>query len=111
MNKVHEGVKCDGLNSHLLAPSSDPAASVVNLVLRHSGFEAGGGGLSKDILPFPLSACPTPTEISLSLEAGRTQFDQAEGTESTLDEYLQECPCYCSVSHSVRWILFVTYVS
>ena len=76
------------LKSHLLAPRSDPAASVVNFVLRHSGLERGG--LSKDILPFPLSACPTAAEISLSLEAGRTQLGQAEGTESTLDEYLQE---------------------
>ena len=30
------------LKSHLLAPSSDPAASVVNFVLRHSGLERGG---------------------------------------------------------------------
>ena len=47
-------------------------------------------GLSKDMLPFPLSVCPTAAEISLSLEAGRTQLGQAEGTESRLDEHLQE---------------------
>ena len=76
------------LKSHLLAPRSDPAASVVNFFLRHSGLERRG--LSKDILPFPLSACPTAAEISLYLKAGRTQLGQAEGTESTLDEYLQE---------------------
>ena len=41
------------LKSHLLAPRSEPAASVVNFALRHSRLERGG--LSKDILPFPLS--------------------------------------------------------
>ena len=30
------------LKSHLLAPRSEPAASVVNFVLRHSGLERGG---------------------------------------------------------------------
>ena len=29
------------LKSHLLAPRSEPAASVVNFVLRHSGLERG----------------------------------------------------------------------
>ena len=29
--------------------------------------------MSEDILPFPLSTCPTTAEISLSLEAGRAQ--------------------------------------
>ena len=76
------------LQSHLLAPRSDPAASVANFVLRHSGLERES--LSKDILPFPLSACPTAAEISLSLEAGRTQLGQAEGTKSRHDEYLQQ---------------------
>ena len=76
------------LKSHLLAPRSEPAASVVNFVLRHSGLERGG--ISKDILPFPLSFCPTAAEISFSLEAGRAQLGQAEGAEATLDEYIQE---------------------
>ena len=76
------------LKSHLLAPKSEPAASVVNFVLRHSGLERGG--ISKDILPFPLSFCSTAAEISLSLAAGRAQFGQAEGAEASLDEYTQE---------------------
>ena len=49
-----------------------------------------GGGLSKDILPFPLSFCPTAAEISLSFEAGRAQLSQAEKAEAELDEYIQE---------------------
>ena len=47
-------------------------------------------GISKDILPFPLSFCPTAAEISFSLEAGRAQLGQAEGAEVALDEYIQE---------------------
>ena len=46
--------------------------------------------MSKDTLPFPLSAFPTAAEISLLLEAGRTQVGEAEGPEATLDEYIQE---------------------
>ena len=46
--------------------------------------------MSKDILPFPLSAFPTAAGISLSLEAGRAQLGQAEEPEATLDEYIQE---------------------
>ena len=44
--------------------------------------------MSKDILPFPLLGFPTAAGMSLSLEAGRAQFGQAE--EATLDEYIQE---------------------
>ena len=71
--------------SRLLAP---PAASVVNFVSRHGGLERVG--ISKDILTFPLSFCPTAAEISLSLEAVRAQLGQAEGAEASLDEYIQE---------------------
>ena len=46
--------------------------------------------MSKDILPFPLSAFPTAAEISLKLKAGRAQLGQAEEPEATLDEYMQE---------------------
>ena len=63
--------------SRLLAPRSEPAASVVNFDLRHSGLERGRG-ISKDILTFPLSFCPTAAEISLSLEASRAQLVQAD---------------------------------
>ena len=48
------------------------------------------GGMSKDILPFPLLGFPTAAEISLSLEAGRAQLGEAEEPEATLDEYIQE---------------------
>ena len=48
------------------------------------------GGMSKDILPFPLSAFLTAAEISLSLEVGRAQLGQAEEPEATLDEYIPE---------------------
>ena len=57
------GEMCLALRSHLLAPRSEPETSVVNFVLRHSGLERGR--MSKDILPFPLSAYPTAAEISL----------------------------------------------
>ena len=76
------------LKSHLLAPRSEPAASVVNFVLRHSGLERRR--ISKDILSFPLSFCPTAAEISLSLKAGRAQLGQANLAEAALDEYIQE---------------------
>ena len=58
------------LKSHLLALRSEPAASVANFVLRHSGLERLE--ISKDILTFPLSFCPTAAEISLLLEAGKS---------------------------------------
>ena len=57
------------LKTHLLALRSNPAALVVKFVLRHSGLERKG--ISKDILTFPLSFCPTAAEMSLALEAGR----------------------------------------
>ena len=77
------------LKSHLLAPRSDPAASVVKFFfLRHSGLERGE--ISKDILTFPLLDFPTADEISLLWEAGRAQLGQAEEPEATLDEYIQE---------------------
>ena len=74
------------LKSHLLAPRSEPATSVANFVLRHSGLERGR--MSKDILPFPLSLCPTAAELSLSLEAGRAQLGQAEEEEATVQQLL-----------------------
>ena len=43
------------LISHLLAPRSEPAAPVVNFVLRHSGLERG-----RDIDIIPLSALVLP---------------------------------------------------
>ena len=57
--------------SRLLAPRSEPAASVLNFDLRHSGLEREW--ISKDILTFPLSFCPTAAEMSLSLEASRAR--------------------------------------
>ena len=46
------------------------------------------GEMSKDILPFPLSPCPTAAELSLSLEARRAQLDQDEGPETHLTSTL-----------------------
>ena len=63
------------LKSHLLAARSEPAASEVNCVFWRSGLERGE--MSKDILPFPLSAYPTTSVISLSMEIGRAQLGQA----------------------------------
>ena len=121
-NRVHgqlcqESVSCRrnsevglALKSHLLAPRSEPAASVVNFVLRHSGLERGE--ISKDILPFPLSFCPTAAEISLSLEAGRAQLGQAEEAEAALDDYIQKAGLEvwtflvtwaCFILSRVRW--------
>ena len=67
------------LKSHLLAPRSASAMSVENFVLRHTGVERGGEGVSRDILPFPLSFCPTAAEVSLSLKAGKAQTGLAKG--------------------------------
>ena len=67
------------LKSHLLAPRSASAMSVENFVLRHTGVERRGG--SRDILPFPLSFCPTAAEISLSLKAGKAQTGLASPKE------------------------------
>ena len=49
---------------------------------------SSGGEMSKDILPFPLSPCPTAAELSLSLEAGRAQLDQDEGPDRHLTSTL-----------------------
>ena len=65
-------------------------ASSVGGKLRFAAQRPRAGEISKDILPFPLSFCPTAAEISLSLEAGRAQLGQAEGAEAALDEYIQE---------------------
>ena len=73
------------LKSYLLAPRSEPATSVENFVLRHSGLERGG--MSNDILPSPLSAYPTAAEIPLSLEARRAQLGQAEEPEAAFDTF------------------------
>ena len=88
------------LKSHLLAPRSEPAPSVETSFCGTAA--SSGGGISKDILPFPLSFCPTAAEISLSLEAGRAQLGQAEGAEASLDEYIQEAGLEA-------WTLLVTW--
>ena len=64
----------------------EPAAPVVNFVLRHSGLERRG--MTKNILPFPLSTCPTAAETSLSLEVGRAQLGQAEEEEAMEQQLL-----------------------
>ena len=46
--------------------------------------------MSKDILPFPISAYPTAAEISLSLEARRAQVGRAKEPEPRFNEYIQE---------------------
>ena len=76
------------LKSHLLAPRSGLPISVENFVLRHTGVERGG--ISKDILPFPLSFCPTAAEISLSVNARKAQTRLANGAEVSLDGFIQE---------------------
>ena len=84
---------------------------MVNFVLRHSGLEREGG-ISKDILTFPLSFCPTAADISLSLEAGRAQLGQVERAEPALDDYILNAglgawTCLvtwvCFISSRVRW--------
>ena len=49
------------LKPYLLAPRSEPAASVVNFVLRHSGLERGS----------PLSARFAPQRLKIALVGGR----------------------------------------
>ena len=44
--------------------------------------------MTKDILPFPLSTCPTAAETSLSLEVGRAQLGQAEEEEAMVKQLL-----------------------
>ena len=46
--------------------------------------------MSKDTLPFPLSAFPSAAEVSLLLEAGRIHVGEDEGPEASLHEYIQE---------------------
>ena len=77
------------LESHLLAPRSEPAAPVVNFVLRHSGLEQVVG-ISKDILSFPLSFCPTAAEISLSLEAEGLTLARPKGRRRHLTRTLKK---------------------
>ena len=76
------------LKSNLLAPRSASTMLVENFVLRHTGVEREK--VSRDILPFPLSFCPTAAEISLSVNAGKAQTGLAKGTEAALDAYIQE---------------------
>ena len=78
---------------------------MVNFVLRHSGLERGGG-ISKDILPFPLSFCPTAADISLSLEARRARLGQAERAEPALDDYIQNAGLGAWTS-LVTWVCFI----
>ena len=63
------------LKSHLLAPRSEPAASVVNFVLRHSGLECGGG-YRKTFSPWR--------------QEGLNVGARPKGAEASLDEYIQE---------------------
>ena len=56
--------------------------------LRFAAQRPRAGGMSKDILPFPLSTCPTAAETSLSLEVGRAQFGQAEEEEAMVKQLL-----------------------
>ena len=44
--------------------------------------------MTKDILPFPFSPCPTAAETSLSLEVGRAQLGQAEEEEAMVQQLL-----------------------
>ena len=44
--------------------------------------------MTKDILPFPLSTCPTAAETSLSLEVGRAQLGQAEEEDAMVQQHL-----------------------
>ena len=74
------------LISHLLAPRSEPAAPVVNFVLRHSGLEWEG---DIDILPFLLSFCPTAAEISRSLEAEGLNLARLKGRRRHLTSTLK----------------------
>ena len=54
------------LKPHLLAPRSEPAASVVNFVLRHSGLERGSP-LSALVLPHSGSNRPRWRQEGLNL--------------------------------------------
>ena len=83
---------------------------MVIFVLRHSGLEQGG--ISQDILPFPLWFCPTVADISLSVEAGRARLGQVERAEPALDDYIQNAgfgawTClvtrFCFILSRVRW--------
>ena len=77
------------LKSHLLAPRSEPAASVGNFVLRHSGLERRG--ISKDFLPFPLSfIAPPRLKYRSCWRQKGLNLARAGGTEVALDEYIQE---------------------
>ena len=74
----------------VVSSCTEERASNVSRKLRFLTQRPRAGRMSKDILPFPLSAFPTAAGISLSLEAGRAQLGQAEEPEATLDEYIQE---------------------
>ena len=87
--KAHVG---HALKSHLPAPRSEPATSVVNFVLRHSGLERRGDVERHS----PLSALVLPPQRLKyrSCQRQDNQLGQAEGTEATLDEYIQEAGCH-----------------
>ena len=81
---------------------SEPAAPVVNFVLRHSGLEREE--MTKDILPFPLSTCPTAAEISLSLEVGRARLGQAEEEEAMVKRLFGHGQHLSTVNLFVEWL-------
>ena len=84
-----------GFEVGISCTESEPAAPVAIFVFKHSGLE-------REELPFPLSFCPTATEISLSLGARGIYFGQAEEPEETLDEYV------CGVSLKA-WTFLITW--
>ena len=79
---VNDFYSCAGAAKFLRSTRSQPGLGVGISCTEsepHSGLERGE-------LPFPLSFCPTATQISLSLGAGRIYFGQAEEPEARLDE-------------------------
>ena len=68
--------------SHLPAPRSESVGDEHRFAAQRPRAEGDVERRS----PFPLSACPTPTDISLSVEARRAQLGQTEGLEATFDD-------------------------
>ena len=95
------------LESHLLGPE-ERVSSVGGKLRIAAQRPRAGRGITKDILPFPLSFCPTEAEISLSLETESSQLGQAEEPEASLDEFIQEASLE-AWTFLVTWALNFVY--
>ena len=99
------------LKSQLLAPRDEPAASVVNFVLRHSR-PGAEGRYRKTFFPFRSGFAPQWLTYRSRWRQGRARLGQVERAEPALDDYIQKAGLEvwtflvtwaCFILSRVRW--------